>query len=60
VKVAHGLLVIFEGRSTLTFMVTKRVKYGSPQGQILELKERYRVVPQMKALDEYFPDQLKF
>jgi hypothetical protein len=41
----------FESRSPLTFMVSARAEYGVPQGQILELKETYRVVPQMKALE---------
>jgi hypothetical protein len=50
-------LNIFEGRSRMTFMVSARVKYGVPQGQILKLQKPYRVVYQMKALDEHFPDQ---
>jgi hypothetical protein len=33
---------------------------GVPQGQIFKSKELYRVVPQMKGLDEHFPNQLKF
>jgi hypothetical protein len=41
-------------------MVSARVENGVPQGQILKLKEPYCVVPQMKALDERFADQLKF
>jgi hypothetical protein len=53
-------LISFEGRSTLTFIVSSRVKNGVPQVQILELKEPYPVVSQTKALDERFPDQLKF
>jgi hypothetical protein len=44
----------------MAFMVSARVKNGVPQGQILKWKELYRVVPQMKALYEHFPDQLKF
>jgi hypothetical protein len=43
----------------MIFIVSSRVKNGVPQGQIF-LKELYRVVPQMKGLDEHFPDQLKF
>jgi hypothetical protein len=41
----------------MTLMVSARVKIGVPQGQILKLQKPYRVVPQMKALDEHFPDQ---
>jgi hypothetical protein len=62
VKVAHGLPLswfFFEGRSTLTFMVSTWVE-NVPQGQILKLKEPYGVVPQMTALDERFPDHLKY
>ena len=44
----------------MTFIVSVRVKNGEPQGQIFKLMELYRVVPQMKGLDEHFPDQLKF
>ena len=44
----------------MTFIVSARVKNGVPQGQIFKSKELYRVVPQMKGLDEHFPDQLKF
>ena len=44
----------------MTFIVSTRVKNGVPQGQIFKSKELYRVVPQMKGLDEHFPDQLKF
>jgi hypothetical protein len=44
----------------MTFMVSARVKTGVPEGQILKLQKPYRVVSQMKALDECFPDQLKF
>ena len=53
-------LISFEGRSRMTFMVSARVKNGVPQGQILKLPKPYRVVFQMKALDEYFPDELNF
>jgi hypothetical protein len=53
-------LITLEGRSNLTFMVSTRVKNGVPEGQILKLTKPYRVVPHMKALDECFPDQLKF
>jgi hypothetical protein len=54
-------LINFEGRSTLTFMVSVRVKKnGVLQGEILKLKEPFRVVPQMKALYKRFPDQLNF
>jgi hypothetical protein len=41
----------------MTFMVSNRVKNGVSQGQILKLQKPYRVVSQMKALDERFPDQ---
>ena len=41
----------------MTFMVSDRVKNGVLQGQILKLQKPYRVVSQMKALDECFPDQ---
>jgi hypothetical protein len=44
----------------MTFIVSARVKNGVPQGQILKSKELYRVVPQMKGLDEHFPNQLIF
>jgi hypothetical protein len=44
----------------MTFMANDRVKNDVPQGQILKSKERYRVAPQMKALDEHFLDLLKF
>jgi hypothetical protein len=53
-------LISFEGRLTLIFMVSARVENGVHEGQILKSKELYRVVAQMKALDEHFPDQLKF
>jgi hypothetical protein len=38
-------------------MVSVKVKNGVPHGQILKLQKTYRVVSQMKALDEHFPDQ---
>jgi hypothetical protein len=44
----------------MTFMDSVRAENGVPQGQILKLKGPYHVVPQMKALDEHFQDQLKF
>jgi hypothetical protein len=44
----------------MTFIVSTRVINGVPKGQIFKLKELYRVVPQMKGLDEHLPDQLKF
>ena len=44
----------------MTFIVNAGVKNGVPQGQILKPKELYRVVPQMKGLDEHFPNQLTF
>jgi hypothetical protein len=44
----------------MTFMANDRVKNGVPEGQILKLKEPYRVVPHMKALDEHFLDLLNF
>jgi hypothetical protein len=44
----------------MTLIVSAGVKYGVLQGQILKSKELYRVVPQMKGLDEHFPNQLKF
>jgi hypothetical protein len=44
----------------MTFIVSARVKNTVPQGQIFKSKELYRVVPQIKGLDEYFPYQLKF
>jgi hypothetical protein len=43
----------------MTFIVNARVKNGVPQGQIYKSKELYCVVPQIKGLDEHFPDQLK-
>jgi hypothetical protein len=43
----------------MTFIVSTRVKNGVPQGQIFKSKELYRVVPQMKGLDEHFINQLK-
>jgi hypothetical protein len=36
----------------MTFMVSARVENGVTKGQILKSKELYRVIPQMKALDE--------
>jgi hypothetical protein len=53
-------LISFEGRSPMTFMVSVRVKNGVPRGQILKLQKPYRVVSQMKALDEHFLNQQKF
>jgi hypothetical protein len=53
-------LINFEGQSQMIFMVSARVKNGLPQGQILKFQKPYRVVSQMKALDDCFPDQLKF
>ena len=44
----------------MIFMVSAMVKNGVSQGQILKLKEPYRVVPQIKGLDECFLDQLTF
>jgi hypothetical protein len=44
----------------MTFIVSAGLKKSVPQGQILQSKELYRVVPQMKGLDEHFPNQLKF
>jgi hypothetical protein len=44
----------------MTFIASFRVKNGVPQGQIFKSKELYRVVPQIKGLDEHFPDQLQF
>jgi hypothetical protein len=41
----------------MTFIVSARVKYGVPQGQILKSKELYRVVPQIEGNVEHFPDQ---
>jgi hypothetical protein len=41
-------------------MVSAMVKNGVSQSQILKLKKPYRVVSQMKAIDERFPGQLKF
>jgi hypothetical protein len=41
----------------MTLMVSARVKNGISRGQILKLQKPYRVVSQMKALDEHFPDQ---
>jgi hypothetical protein len=59
VKVTYGLslsLLVFEGRSTLTFIVSVRVENCVPQGQILKLKEPYHVVPRMKVLGKSFAD----
>jgi hypothetical protein len=36
-------------------MVSAEVENCVPEGQILKSKERYRVVPHMKALDKCFP-----
>jgi hypothetical protein len=44
----------------MTFIVSARVKNGVPQSQIFKSKKLYSVVPQIKGLDEHFPDQLKF
>jgi hypothetical protein len=52
-------VISFEGRLTLNFLVSARVEYDVSEGQILKLKEKYLLVPQMKAFDERFPDQLK-
>jgi IS5 family transposase len=41
-------------------MVNAGVKNGVPKGEILKAKKIYRVVPQMKGLDEHFPNQLKY
>jgi hypothetical protein len=41
-------------------MVSARVKNGVPQGQILKLKEPYRLVSEMNVLEKCFPDQLEF
>jgi hypothetical protein len=41
----------------MTLMVSARVKNGILQSQILKLQKPYRVVSQMKAPDEQFPDQ---
>jgi hypothetical protein len=43
----------------MTFIANDRVENGVPQGQIWKSKEPYRVVPQMKALDEHFLNMLK-
>jgi hypothetical protein len=53
-------LISFKGRSPMTFMVSARVENGVPHGQTSKSMELYRVVPHMKALDEHFPNQLKF
>jgi hypothetical protein len=37
---------------------SKMVKNGVPQGQILKLQKSYRVVSQIKGLDEFSSDQL--
>jgi hypothetical protein len=44
----------------MTFIASARVKNGVSQGQIFKSKELYRVVPQIKGLNENFPDQLEF
>ena len=44
----------------MTFIFSARVKKGVPQGQVVKSKELYRVIPQIKGLDEHFQDQLKF
>jgi hypothetical protein len=41
----------------MTFIVSAGVKYGVLQGEILKWKELYHVAPQMKDLDEHFPNQ---
>jgi hypothetical protein len=50
-------LISFQDQSRMTFMVSVRVKNGVPRGQILKLQKPHRVVSQMKALDEHFPDE---
>jgi hypothetical protein len=44
----------------MTFIVSAGVTNGIPQGQIFKSNELYSVVPQIKGLDEHFPDQLEF
>jgi hypothetical protein len=44
----------------MTFIVSAWVKNSVPKGQIFKSKELYRVVPEMKGLDEHFPNQLNF
>jgi hypothetical protein len=44
----------------MTFMGNNRIKNGVPQGQILKVKEPYRVVHWMEALDKHFLDLLTF
>jgi hypothetical protein len=41
----------------MTLMISARVKNGVPCGQIMKFQKPYRVVSQMKAIDEHFPDQ---
>ena len=41
----------------MTFVVSAKVKNGVLQGQIFKSNELYRVVSEMKGLDEHFPDQ---
>jgi hypothetical protein len=41
----------------MTLIVSAMVKNGVPQGQFFKLQTPYRVVSQMKALDEHFTDQ---
>jgi hypothetical protein len=53
-------LISFDGRSPMTLLVSARVKNGVPFGQFLKLQKPYHVASQMIALDECFPDQLKF
>jgi hypothetical protein len=46
-------LISFQDGSPMTFMVISRKENGATKGQILKSKELYRVIPQMKALDEH-------
>jgi hypothetical protein len=44
----------------MTFIVSAKVKNGVHLCQIFKSKKICSVVPQIKGLDEHFPDQLTF
>jgi hypothetical protein len=61
-KVEYGLPLswLIFGDQPWPSWVSLRVNICLLQGQILESKIPYRVVPHIKALDECFPNQIKF
>jgi hypothetical protein len=63
VKVAHSLPLSWLVLRTDCWWPSQLVlgsKMVYPKVKIFKSKELYRVVPQIKGLDEHFPDQLKF